>query len=99
MKVLGTPHIHHVGKPLYKVECDFSGHMSVEVFAESKNEVLEVISKHLGEDVIINNIHSEKIDSGGKDVCISDNPMCASSDIDEYREHKDALIEKWSKEK
>ena len=26
------------------------------------------------------------------------NPMVASSQIDEYREHKDALIEKWSKE-
>lgn len=96
MKVLGTPHIHHVGKPLYKVDCKFSGKMTVAVYAESKYEALKVILNHLGDDVTLDKIHSEKIDSGGKDVCISDNPMVASSQIDEYREHKDALIKKWS---
>lgn len=97
MKVLGTPHIHHVEKPIYFVECNFSGKMAVAVYAESKYEALIEIINHLGGgDVTLDKVHSEKIESGGKCFTTSDNPMVASSDIDEYRKHKDALIEKWS---
>ena len=99
VKVLGTPHIHHVGKPMYFVECEFSGKLAVAVYAESKFEALKEILNHLGGgDVTLDKIHSEKIDSGGEGACFSDNPAVASSQIDEYNEHKDALIKKWSEE-